>query len=155
MQPTAWKFSNTHTSDFEYDRNLVTTEGLHPCKVLIASYFEDGLKTDKNGEPMSEHYAVTIKFIDGPNKDGGLQDYYWLTDKSGAPDLKGLGILGSLGKAIYGERQDVPPCPDDLMGCVVMANVSFVNGYPHVYHYEPASIQYCDYSDKPDQYFKD
>lgn len=156
---TKWALSDIPSDEIKDGKNanVFTKDGMTTVKILSAEY-QDG-----SAEKMSERYTYKIKIecIEG-GPDAGAQAFitYWLKEKdSPMYSAKTLGTLRGLGRAIFGDQfTDDVPMPDDIVGAVVMANISLSKPdpmgrvFPRVYEWAMASQDFIGFSDIEQEY---
>lgn len=156
---TKWALSDIPAEEIKDGKNVnaFTKEGMTTVKILNAEY-QDG-----TAEKLSERYTYKLKIecIEG-GPDAGAQANltYWLKEKdSPMYSAKTLGTMRSLGKAVFGDAfTDAVPMPDDLIGGVVMANISLSKPdqmgrvFTRVYEWSMASQDFIGFSDIEQEY---
>lgn len=147
MIPTGWELDGLKTVDaneIEWD------EGLQAIKIVDVVYY-DGYTSEK----FPNTYTITAEPVDSDSGAVG-RFMFWLKKKDTGKDNRiAIGILNRLWSSIYGKTDKLGiPAPSDAEGCVVMAEVSYYQGYLQIGNFKPAGEEYAMYSDKMNsQYF--
>ena len=159
FQITEWALSDIPDEEIKdgQNANVFRKEGLTTVKILDAEYF--GADAEKESERNT--YKVKIECIEGGSDAGATATItYWLKEKGSQKySAKTLGTMKSLGKAIFGDafKSDVPN-PADIVGAVVMANISLSKPDPmgrsftRVYEWTMASQDFLGFSDIEQEY---
>jgi hypothetical protein len=156
---TKWALSDIPSEEIKDGKNanVFSKEGLTTLKILGADY-QDG-----TAEKLSDRYTyrIRVECIEG-GPDAGVQASltYWLKEKNSPMySAKTLGTLRSLGRAIFGDSfKDDVPMPDDIIGAVVMGNISLSKPdqmgrvFPRVYEWSMASQDFIGFSDIDQEY---
>ena len=149
---TTWQFSNV-----EEPETPMFSEGLHTVKITGAVFNDE--TADGN---LKNTYKLTVECIeDGPCNGAVAFLTYWLYDsKTGNQSKNTIGILCSLGRAIFGDEARGIPAPPDVKGAVCMADIKLKTNelgktYARVYRFLPASEDFDIYSDIEQNYRRD
>lgn len=152
MRPTQWELSTKRAIE---TNDLPWETGRQAVKIVHAVYMD---------EFVSDKFANTYQiYIEPVGKDldekPRARITYWLKTKDGSDNWMTLSTLNSLWVAIFGGGKDDAgiPHPNDLIGCVVDAEVGYGDrGYLEINKYYPPSFANVMYSDKAgEQYFEE
>lgn len=156
---TKWALSDIPAEEIKDGKNanVFSKEGMTTVKILNAEY------VGGNAEKLADRYTykIRIECIEG-GPDAGAQANltYWLKEKdSPMYSAKTLGTLRSLGRSVFGDSfTDDVPMPDDIIGAVVMANISLSKPdqmgrvFTRVYEWSLASQDFVGFSDIEQEY---
>lgn len=159
---TDWDFTNIPPEQIKDSNNVngFKEQGLKTVKILDVGFNgPDAVKvSDRNT------YKLTIECIEGGTDAGARANLtYWLKEKeTNFVNVKTLGTLTSLGKAIFGKEfpERSVPNPADILGAVVMADINLSKPddlgrvFTRVYRFEPASADFSAFSDI-EQYYRE
>lgn len=147
LNETKWAYSN---EEVEGDTYIQPVEGLQYLQINKAELDESTARYKLGLKSLSNNAYLNLSYwLDQVDQETGQP----------VPDPKSRRVLISLKRALYGPEAKGIPHPNDIIGCVVLAEVKMQptkkdpsKVYPRIYDYKPVPEGVAKDFGNPDQY---